>query len=43
MAVSNLISLIALSGVFVAETRLYFWSGDLDRAGDDPALAGAES
>jgi alanine or glycine:cation symporter, AGCS family len=43
MAVPNLISLIALSGVVVAETRLYLWSGELDRAGDEPALAAAES
>jgi AGCS family alanine or glycine:cation symporter len=34
MAVPNLISLIALNGVIVAETRTYLWSGDLDRAGD---------
>jgi AGCS family alanine or glycine:cation symporter len=33
MAVPNLISLIALSGVAVAETRRYLWEGDLDRAG----------
>ena len=32
MAVPNLISLIALSGVAVAETRSYLWEGDLDRA-----------
>ena len=31
MAVPNLISLIALSGVIVAETRHYLWSGNLDR------------
>jgi AGCS family alanine or glycine:cation symporter len=31
MAVPNLISLIALSGVIVAETRQFLWSGDLDR------------
>ena len=43
MAVPNLISLLALSGVVVAETRLYLWSGNLDRAGDEPALAAAES
>jgi AGCS family alanine or glycine:cation symporter len=34
MAVPNLISLLALSGVVVAETRLYLWSGDLDRTSD---------
>jgi len=43
MAIPNLVSLIALSGVVVAETRLYLWSGDLDRAGEEPALAAAES
>lgn len=32
MAIPNLISLIALNGVIVAETRKYLWSGDLDRA-----------
>jgi AGCS family alanine or glycine:cation symporter len=32
MAVPNLVSLLALSGVIVAETRLYLWNGDLDRA-----------
>ncbi len=31
MAVPNLISLLALSGILVAETRQYLWSGDLDR------------
>jgi AGCS family alanine or glycine:cation symporter len=36
MAIPNLISLIALSGVIVAETRLYLWSGNLERAGDEP-------
>ena len=43
MAIPNLVSLLALSGVIVAETRLYLWSGDLDRAGDEPALARAET
>lgn len=33
MAVPNLIALIGLSGVAVAETRSYLWDGDLDRAG----------
>ena len=42
MAVPNLISLLALSGVVVAETRLYLWSGDLDRAGGEPPPAGAK-
>jgi AGCS family alanine or glycine:cation symporter len=30
MAVPNLIALIALNGVIVAETRAYLWSGRLD-------------
>ena len=33
MAVPNLIALIGLSGVAVAETRSYLWEGNLDRAG----------
>jgi AGCS family alanine or glycine:cation symporter len=37
MAVPNLISLIALSGVAAAETRHYLWEGDIDRAADTPA------
>ena len=32
MAVPNLISLIALNGVIVAETRRYLWSNNLDEA-----------
>jgi alanine or glycine:cation symporter, AGCS family len=32
MAVPNLVSLLALSGVAVAETREYLWSGNLDKA-----------
>jgi AGCS family alanine or glycine:cation symporter len=32
MAIPNLISLIALNGVIVAETRRYLWSGNLDEA-----------
>jgi len=32
MAVPNLVSLLALSGVAVAETREYLWSGGLDKA-----------
>lgn len=31
MAVPNLISLLALNGVIVAETRTYLWSGNLDK------------
>ena len=34
MAVPNLVSLILLSGVLVAETRHYLWEGGLDRPGD---------
>lgn len=34
MAVPNLVALLALHRVLVAETRTYLWSGDLDRAGD---------
>jgi AGCS family alanine or glycine:cation symporter len=37
MAVPNLISLIALSGVAAAETRHYLWEGDIDRAAEPPA------
>jgi len=33
MAIPNLISLLALSGVIVAETREYLWNGQLDRDG----------
>ena len=32
MAVPNLIALLALNGVIVAETRTYLWSGNLDAA-----------
>jgi AGCS family alanine or glycine:cation symporter len=34
MALPNLIALIALNGVVVAETRTYLWSGNLDRAAE---------
>ena len=37
MAVPNLVSLIALSGVAVAETRHYLWEGNLDQSADVPA------
>ena len=30
MAIPNLISLLALNGVIVAETRKYLWKGNLD-------------
>ena len=33
MAVPNLISLLALNGVIVAETQEYLWSGNLDKRG----------
>ncbi len=36
MAVPNLVSLIALSGVVVRETRTYLWSGNLDRDAGEP-------
>ena len=32
MAIPNLISLIALNGVIVAETRRYLWNNNLDEA-----------
>ncbi len=35
MAIPNLISLLLLSGVIVAETRKYLWSGNLDAYSDD--------
>ena len=35
MAIPNLIALLALSGVVVAETRKFLWSGNLDATGDD--------
>ncbi len=34
MAIPNLISLIALSGVLVAETRKYLWQDNLDMSGE---------
>jgi AGCS family alanine or glycine:cation symporter len=36
MAIPNLIALLALSGVLVAETRTYLWSGNLDADGAEP-------
>jgi AGCS family alanine or glycine:cation symporter len=37
MAVPNLVSLLALSGVAAAETRRYLWEGDIERSADAPA------
>ncbi len=37
MAVPNLVALIALNGVIVAETRAYLWSGNLEQASDTGA------
>lgn len=38
MAIPNLLALLLLSGVAVAETRKYLWSGNLDTAAEDIAL-----
>jgi AGCS family alanine or glycine:cation symporter len=35
MAVPNLISLLALSGMVAAETRAFLWEGDLEREAED--------
>ena len=35
MALPNLVALLALSGVVVAETRKYLWEGDINAVGDD--------
>lgn len=35
MAIPNLIALLALSGVVVAETRKFLWTGHLEDTGDD--------
>ena len=35
MAVPNLVALIVLNGVIVAETRAYLWSGKLDETADE--------
>jgi AGCS family alanine or glycine:cation symporter len=37
MAIPNLISIIGLSGVIVAETKKYLWAGDID-ASDEPQV-----
>jgi len=39
MAIPNLVSLLALSGVVVGETRRYLWSGELDRSAEETSLA----
>jgi AGCS family alanine or glycine:cation symporter len=39
MAIPNLVSLLALSGVVVGETRRYLWSGDLDRPSEEASQA----
>ncbi|PKO17159.1 sodium:alanine symporter family protein [candidate division BRC1 bacterium HGW-BRC1-1] len=35
MALPNLIALLALSGVVVAETKKFLWEGDINASGDD--------
>ena len=35
MAIPNLIALLALSGVVVAETKKFLWEGDINAEGDD--------
>jgi AGCS family alanine or glycine:cation symporter len=37
MAVPNLVSLLALSGVAVAETREFLWTGNLEGSGSPAA------
>jgi len=38
MAIPNLVSLVALSGVIVAETRRYLWSDNIDGEAESPGL-----
>mgnify|MGYP006336392315 CR=1 FL=1 len=38
MAIPNLISLLALNGIIVHETRKYLWRGRLDKEMDDYEL-----
>ena len=38
MAVPNLIAVLLLSGVIVAETRKYLWNDRLDEYSDDDVL-----
>jgi AGCS family alanine or glycine:cation symporter len=35
MAIPNLISLLALQGILVAETRKYLWSGNLEKSSEE--------
>ena len=35
MTIPNLVSLLALQGILVAETRKYLWSGNLDPASEE--------
>ncbi len=35
MAIPNLVALLALSGVVVAETKKFLWEGDINAVGDD--------
>jgi len=39
MAIPNLVSLLALSGIVVGETRRYLWSGELESHGEESAPA----
>jgi len=39
MAIPNLISILCLSGVIVAETRKYLWAGDIEASDEPPAVA----
>jgi AGCS family alanine or glycine:cation symporter len=43
MAIPNLISLIALSGIIVHETRKYLWRERLDRSDEDEFLMEREN
>lgn len=42
MAIPNLLSILMLSGVIVAETRTYLWSGRIDQAAEGDALGRKE-
>ena len=43
MAVPNLIALLLLNGVIVAETRRYLWEGQLDMSAEDAHVARAKA